>query len=71
MGKECMALLSFIINAVAVLMIADGIFILIFPRHIEQLVKDVFPKLKIQQVAIVELVVGLLILVMRTASRAI
>jgi uncharacterized protein YjeT (DUF2065 family) len=65
-----MALVSFIINAIAVLMIADGIFILIYPKHIEQLVKDVFPKLKIHQVAIVELVVGTLILVTRTASHA-
>ncbi len=65
-----MALMSFIINAIAVLMIADGVFILVYPKHIEQLVKDVFPKLKIHQIAIAELVVGTLILVVRTASRA-
>jgi uncharacterized protein YjeT (DUF2065 family) len=65
-----MALMSFIINAIAVLMIADGVFILVYPKHIEQLVKDVFPKLKIRQIAIAELVVGTLILVVRTASRA-
>ena len=65
-----MALMSFIINAITVLMVADSVFILVYPKHIEQLVKDVFPTLKIRQVAIVELVVGTLILVMRTASRA-
>ena len=64
-----MALMSFIINAIAVLMIADGVFILVYPKYIEELVKDVFPKLNIRQVAVVELVVGTIILVMRTASR--
>ncbi|MFC1762984.1 hypothetical protein ACFL6U_13005 [Planctomycetota bacterium] len=64
-----MALLSFIINVVAVLMVADGIFMLIFPQHIEQLIKDVFPKLKVQQIAIVELAAGVLILVVRNVSR--
>ena len=68
--ENAMALMSFIINAIAVLMIADGVFILVYPKHIEQLVKDVFPKLKIRQIAIAELVVGTLILVVRTASRA-
>jgi uncharacterized protein YjeT (DUF2065 family) len=65
-----MALISFIINAIAVLMIADGVFILVYPKHIEQLLKDVFPNLRIRQVAIAELVVGTLILVVRAASRA-
>ena len=65
-----MALMSFIINAIAVLMVADGVFILVYPKHIEQLVKDVFPKLKIRQIGIAELVVGTLIPVVRTASRA-
>ena len=63
-----MVLLSFIINTIAILMIADGVFILIFPQHIEQLVKEIFPKLKIQQVALVELAAGVLILVMRNMS---
>ena len=62
--------MSFIINAIAVLMVADGVFILVYPKHIEQLVKDVFPKLNIRQIAIAELVVGTLVLVVRTASRA-
>ena len=65
-----MVLMSFIINAIAVLMVADGVFILVYPKHIEQLVKDVFPKLNIRQIAIAELVVGTLVLVVRTASRA-
>ena len=50
-------------------MVADGIFILIWPRHIEQLVKDVFPKLSIHHVAMVELVAGMTILAMRTAIK--
>ena len=64
-----MAILSFIINAIAVLMVADGIFILIYPQHIEKLVKEVFPKLRIRQIALVELIVGIAILAMRAAAK--
>ena len=63
-----MAILSFIINAIAVLMVADGIFILIYPKHIEQLAKEVFPKLSIHKVAVVELIAGVSILALRTAG---
>lgn len=64
-----MAILSFIINAVAILMIADGIFILVYPEHIEKLVKDAFPKLNVRQVAVVELIGGIVILAMRSAAK--
>ena len=63
------AILSFIINAIAVLMVADGIFILIYPQHIEKLVKDVFPKLNVRQVAVMELIGGIVILAMRSAAK--
>lgn len=66
--ENAVAILSFIINAIAVLMVADGIFILIYPKHIEQLAKEVFPKLSIRKVAIVELIAGLSILALRTAG---
>jgi len=66
--ENAVAILSFIINAMAVLMIADGIFILIYPKHIEQLLKEVFPKLNVRQVAIVELIAGIAILAVRTAG---
>ena len=50
-------------------LVRHGIFILIYPQHIEKLVKEVFPRLRIRQIALVELIVGIAILAMRTAAK--